>query len=78
MSIENQSQALSPRLRVWGLLVQVRKLIGKFSSGKFNVGFGSLCSDVKGYVTDDLCVDVCGYVHDVGRVVNGRKVMAAI
>ena len=54
------------------------KLIGKFSSGKFNVGDGSLCSDVKGYVTDDLCVDVCGSVHGVGCVVNGRKVMAVI
>ena len=29
------------------------------------------------HVTDDLCVDVCGSVHGVGRVVNGRKVMAA-
>ena len=54
------------------------KLTGKFSSGKFNVGDGSLCSDVKGCVTDDSCVDVCGSVHGVGRVVNGRKVMAAI
>ena len=43
-----------------------------------NVGDGSLCSDVKGYVTDDSCVDVCDSVHDVGCVVNGRKVMTAI
>ena len=28
------------------------KLIGKFLSGKFNVGVGSLCSDAKGCVTD--------------------------
>ena len=42
------------------------------------MGDGSLCSDVKGCVADDLCVGVCGSVHGVGRVVNGRKVMAAI
>ena len=28
------------------------------SLGKFNVGDGSLCLNVKGYVTDNLCVDV--------------------
>ena len=47
------------------------------TSCKFNVGDGSLCSDVEGYATDDLCVDVCGSIHDVGCVVNGQKVMAA-
>ena len=42
------------------------------------MGDGSLCLDVKGYVTDDLCVDVCDFVHGVGHVLNGRKVMAVI
>ena len=53
-----------------------------YSDSSFEVWYTTKlysCSvDVKGYVTDDLCVDVSGSVHGVGRVVNGRKVMAVI